>query len=183
MTRFYFTRHGESKANVECVFAGWMDSPLTEKGRQDARTEAERLAKDGTRFDLIVSSPLSRAQDTAKIIASALEYPHERIISFDELKERNAGSYEGRSTALLKNQSKDDDAIADAGGETRTDFAGRVQNALDRICTESVGCTTVLIVAHAGWYKMAISLLERKDVDTFYLLPSPENNKVVPFPL
>lgn len=183
MTNYYFTRHGESQANVDHVFAGWMDSPLTEKGRQDAEAEGERLAAEDIKFDLIVSSPLSRAQDTAKIIANILNHPHSEIRSFDELKERNAGSYEGRSTTLLKDQPKEVDAIADAGGETRIEFARRVQKALGRIHAESVGCASVLVVAHAGWYKMAISLLEHKDVDTFYVLPSPENNKVVPFPL
>jgi probable phosphoglycerate mutase len=183
MTTYYFTRHGESQANVDRVFAGWMDSPLTAKGRQEANEEGTRLAREGTIFDLIMSSPLSRAHDTATIIAEALDYPTAAIITLEELKERSVGGYEGRPNDSLNGQPRHVDAIGEAGGEAREAFARRVSKALAVIRTESVGKQNVLIVAHAGWYKMAKCLIEQKSTEEFYLLQSPENNKVVPFPL
>ena len=64
---FYLVRHGESEANVARRFAGRTDSPMTERGREQAKAVAEALAK--IHFDRIVSSPLSRCRDTALVIA------------------------------------------------------------------------------------------------------------------
>lgn len=183
MTKYYFTRHGESQANADRVFAGWMDSPLTAKGRREANEEGKRLARDGVTFDLIVSSPLLRAYDTAMIIAKALDYPVADIITLEELKERSAGTYEGKPNDSLSRRPQHIDAIGEAGGETREVFARRVSNSLATISTEAVDRQSVLIVAHAGWYKMAKCLIEQNDINVFYLLESPENNKVVSFPL
>ncbi|HEY8694738.1 MAG TPA: histidine phosphatase family protein, partial [Chloroflexota bacterium] len=45
-------RHGQSQWNLENRFTGWVDVPLTEAGREEARTAAERLASQGIRFDV-----------------------------------------------------------------------------------------------------------------------------------
>lgn len=183
MTEYYFTRHGESEANVTHTFAGWTDVPLSEKGHLDAEEEGRRLADGGVSFDLILSSPLSRAYDTSAIIAKAVKYPIEDIVTLDELKERNAGRYEGMPTSTLDGQPSGGDPIGESGGETVGDFAGRVRSALERIRRESIGRVSVLVVAHAGWYKMASSLLEHTDITTFFMRPTPKNNNVVKFPL
>ncbi|MDP9251443.1 MAG: histidine phosphatase family protein, partial [Chloroflexota bacterium] len=70
---FYFVRHGESEANVARRFAGRTDSPLTERGRQQARAVAEALVSE--RFDRVISSPLSRCRDTALVIAQRQQLP------------------------------------------------------------------------------------------------------------
>lgn len=183
MTNFYFTRHGESQANADHIFAGWLDSPLTEKGRKEAEEEGKRLKSEGTTFDLIISSTLSRAYDTAVIIAKQIGYAEEAIIRHDLLKERNVGDIEGKPKSILDDIPPEVDAIGMSGGETRAAFAERVTTSLDFIRKTSNGHQKVLIVAHAGWYKMAIRLLEQADKETFYLLPSPQNNKVIPLPL
>jgi len=183
MTDYFFTRHGESQANIDQIFAGWMDSPLTEKGRKDARVEGTRLVEEGISFDLVLSSPLSRAYDTAVILAEATGYPVDAIAMLDELKERSTGEYEGRPTSSLDDQPKESDPIAEAGGESYDDFAERVSQALALIRAKSNGHARVLIVAHAGWHKMAIALLERSDITQFFMLPSPQNNSVIRFPL
>lgn len=183
MTKYYFTRHGESQANVDQVFAGWMDSPLTEKGKLEALEEARRLAAEGLRFDLIISSPLSRAYDTAKIIAESLGHPAKSIVIVDELKERNMGAYEGVPKNSLQDQPNNSDIMAEAGGETRAEFAARVEQSFGLVRAVSVNSVNVLIVSHAGWHKMAVTVLEHKDIEIFHTLPSPENNKVVEFKL
>ena len=182
MARFYFTRHGESEANVNKVFAGWTDSPLTKKGRDDARVEAERLRSEGYVFDLILSSPLVRAYDTAKVIAETLGYPVNKIVKLEELKERNAGAYEGNPSGSLDGI-KGDDPIGEKGGESRPQFEARVIDAFGRIRNVSIGHKKVLIVAHAGWYKMALALIEHKDTAEFFELPTPANNEIIDFPL
>lgn len=181
MTEYYFTRHGESQANADEIRAGWMDSPLTKKGRSEAKMEGKRLKKEGLCFDVIISSPLSRAYDTAKIIAECTDYPVDKIITEDTLKERGTGAFENQPVSMLP--AADFDAISAAGGETLEGFVERVSEAFDVVRKVSHGKKHVLIVSHAGWYRMAVTLIEGRDVREFYTLPRIDNNTVVKFPL
>jgi 2,3-bisphosphoglycerate-dependent phosphoglycerate mutase len=54
-------RHGQSVANVEGYFSGWMDPDLTEQGKQEAVNGALLLKEDGIRFDIAFTSTLKRA--------------------------------------------------------------------------------------------------------------------------
>lgn len=74
---FTFLRHGESVGNAEERFQGQSDFPLTEAGRAQSRTLAERWSKERMKFDLAISSPLVRAKETAEIITSKLNIPLE----------------------------------------------------------------------------------------------------------
>ena len=71
MHTLYFTRHGETVWNVENKICGMTDSPLTERGRQQARKLGEAVKASGVHIDEILYSPLSRAADTAMAIAEA----------------------------------------------------------------------------------------------------------------
>ena len=62
---FVFLRHGESVGNAEERFQGQSDYPLTDMGRQQAQRLAERWVRDRIRLDLVITSPLGRAQETA----------------------------------------------------------------------------------------------------------------------
>ncbi len=70
-----FVRHGESTGNAENRLQGQSDYPLSEKGRAQARALAERWQSAGITFDALISSPLTRALETGKIIAAALKIP------------------------------------------------------------------------------------------------------------
>jgi broad specificity phosphatase PhoE len=70
-----FLRHGESTGNAENRLQGLSDFPLSEKGRSQARALGERWQAEGLTFDTAVTSPLSRARETAEIVASALKIP------------------------------------------------------------------------------------------------------------
>jgi broad specificity phosphatase PhoE len=85
-------RHGESVGNAEARWQGQADFPLTETGRDQACALADRWKKEGLEFDLVISSPLTRARETAEIIARALRLK----IEFDPLwLERNNGEFSG----------------------------------------------------------------------------------------
>jgi 2,3-bisphosphoglycerate-dependent phosphoglycerate mutase len=64
-----FVRHAESEGNASGVWQGQAEYPLSEEGRAQARALAEHLIEKGQRFDQIIASPLSRAQDTAGAVA------------------------------------------------------------------------------------------------------------------
>jgi broad specificity phosphatase PhoE len=89
---FVFLRHGESVGNAEERFQGQADYPLTERGRQQARTLAARWVDEGMHLDVAITSPLARAKETATIIATALDIP----VQPDPIwMERNAGEIAG----------------------------------------------------------------------------------------
>lgn len=72
-----FLRHGESVGNLENRFQGHADFPLTETGQAQANALAMRWQEEGCAFDLIISSPLARARETAEIIRTRLDVPLE----------------------------------------------------------------------------------------------------------
>ncbi len=91
---YHFTllRHGQSVGNAENFHQGQSDFPLTETGRQQAHALADRWQAEAKCFDLVISSPLMRARQTAEIIAQALNLP----LEYDpEWMERDAGLLSG----------------------------------------------------------------------------------------
>jgi broad specificity phosphatase PhoE len=89
---FVFVRHGESVGNAEARWQGQSDYPLTEMGRAQAHALAERWKEEGAKFDLVISSPLVRAKETAEIVASALDI---KVESDPIWMERNIGEMTG----------------------------------------------------------------------------------------
>ena len=65
-------RHGESEWTRDNLFCGWVDVKLTKKGQEDAIEAANELKKEGFKFDLVFTSLLRRATDTAKIVVDSL---------------------------------------------------------------------------------------------------------------
>ena len=63
-------RHGQSEGNLLRIFQGSLDYPLTVLGREQAATVGHWLAGRGIRLDIVYSSPLSRAAETARILAT-----------------------------------------------------------------------------------------------------------------
>jgi 2,3-bisphosphoglycerate-dependent phosphoglycerate mutase len=89
---FVFLRHGESVGNAEERFQGQAEYPLTEAGRAQARALGQRWQREKMKFDLVITSPLARAKETAVIIASLL---HVRFAVDPIWMERNAGEIAG----------------------------------------------------------------------------------------
>ena len=87
---FLFVRHGQTDWNVQGRLQGRSDRPLDADGIAQAHASSEQLADEKVSF--IVSSPLMRAQQTARVISEALNVP----ISIDQhFIERSFGSLEG----------------------------------------------------------------------------------------
>lgn len=71
MTKFGFIRHGSTQWNTEGKAQGWSDIPLNNEGIEDANRLADRLYSED--WDIIYSSDLLRAHQTANIIAAKLQ--------------------------------------------------------------------------------------------------------------
>ena len=146
MHNIYFARHGETVWNVENKICGMTDSPLTEKGRQQARELGRKVRESGVRIDEILYSPLSRAADTAKAVVEATGLPAR---CEPRLREQCFGRYEGtpRDGAEFR-LSKTHFADRYDGGESMMQLAQRIYNLLDELRQDED--KTYLLVAHNG---------------------------------
>jgi broad specificity phosphatase PhoE len=95
---FYFLRHGESEGNSARLIQGRGDYPLSEAGREQARRVAGWFADK--RVALLLSSPLSRAAETARIVAAELGAAAAE--SREELIEMDTGRFTGLTTAEIQ---------------------------------------------------------------------------------
>ncbi|WP_198661612.1 histidine phosphatase family protein [Lewinella sp. IMCC34183] len=94
MTRIGFVRHGITDWNLDKRVQGHTDIPLNEKGKLQAKALAGRLTNED--WDLIYSSDLSRAKETAGTIAEAKGVP----VKLDHrLREMDCGAVEGTTAA------------------------------------------------------------------------------------
>ena len=94
MRRLTLVRHGITEWNLSGQFQGHTDIALSEKGRKQAAALAKHLEEMAPTVDLVYSSPLSRAAETAQTV-----FPNREIIYDDRLKELNFGSFEGFTQA------------------------------------------------------------------------------------
>ena len=87
-------RHGESLWNKENRFTGWVDVPLTDNGREQAKKVGEILKSLNIKFDIAYTSLLSRAIETLEIIIKTLGY-NIPVIKDISLNERHYGDLQG----------------------------------------------------------------------------------------
>ena len=140
MKKLYFVRHGLSEMNLQGLIAGSSETPLTAKGKAQAKAAGQQ-AKDLS-IDYIVSSPQSRALETAQIIAKEIGYPTDKIHINDLLVERHYGVLEG--TPWLPDMNLD--GIADA--ETLDTILERSKLAIEFL--KSIEADNILVVSHGG---------------------------------
>lgn len=146
---FVFLRHGESIGNAQARWQGQSDYALTDRGRAQAYALAARWKSENVKFDLIIASPLSRAKETAEIVASAVDGK----LELDPiLLERHIGEMEGLTAEEVRKRPQPPyvtpyDSI---GGEGEGDWALflRAGQALHRLLRRVPG--SYLIVSHGG---------------------------------
>jgi 2,3-bisphosphoglycerate-dependent phosphoglycerate mutase len=93
MGKLVLVRHGQSQWNLENRFTGWVDVPLSDKGREEAREAG--IALKGVHFDCAFTSVLIRAQDTLKIILEQTGQTSLPIENDQALNERHYGALQG----------------------------------------------------------------------------------------
>lgn len=148
----YITRHGETEWNTQDRMQGWKNSNLTELGKKQAAGLRDRL-KD-IKIDVIYSSTLKRAHDTAKILKGNKNVD---IILSDNLKEMSFGKWEGMTFNDIKSnlEYKDEyynlynmpEKYKTFGGENIDKVSNRISTLLDKIINEKK-YDDILIVTH-----------------------------------
>ncbi|TFB76503.1 histidine phosphatase family protein [Cryobacterium glaciale] len=144
MTLFSIVRHGQTDWNLHHRIQGSTDIPLNATGRAESVAAAVRLA--GRRWDTIVTSPLVRAAESARIIAAELGLNDPQIVA--ALTERHHGAIEGLTFA--ERQIRFPDGVAVPGLETRRDVVDRVLVALATLAADGRAGQRVLVLSHGG---------------------------------
>lgn len=149
----YFVRHGQTDYNVLGKYYGRTDVVLNETGQKQAREIAKFLS--GISFDKIITSPLKRAYDTAKIIGEGREIAIEKE---ELLCEQDFGIFEGKSYAELQKEypqelkawNEDFSNIAPRNGESFRQVRERVDRFVEKLKLQKE--EKILIVAHKGTF-------------------------------
>ncbi len=170
MTTLIFVRHGQSQANLDLVFAGHTDTPLTTLGVRQAENTAAFL--HDYPIERIYASDLSRAMQTAEPTARDHGLS---IIPDSEMREIFAGNWEGRPYESLRDEYGNDYEtwIRDCGhahpdgGESVVQLSQRIYAEFDRIAAENRG-RCVAVFSHATpirllcarWHGIAVEELK-----------------------
>ncbi|MGL4109932.1 histidine phosphatase family protein [Clostridium sp. LP20] len=166
MTTIYLTRHGKTLWNLEKRLQGVSNSELTEEGIKQAKSLGDRL--DGLDIDVIYTSPIKRAYETAQILRNGKNI---NIIAEDRLKEINFGEYEGSTEEELLGMGKGYEIskifsgemdVRAPGGETLRELYNRISEVLAEILEIEKG-KNVLIVTHGATLKAIVSYFKKSD--------------------
>ena len=148
-----FVRHGQTAWNAERRFQGHTDIPLDEEGRAQAQGLALHLQPE--RFDVAVTSDLTRAATTAGLICAARDLVLETDV---DLREMRFGAWEGltwegivaRWPALAAAHQTSPRTYTPENGESYDQLGERVMRALARVTARLEAEGRALIVSHAG---------------------------------
>jgi len=143
-------RHGETDENASARFQGRLDTRLNERGREQSRALAEAVRGEGVRA--LYSSPLLRAQETARIVGAAIGL--EPILD-ERLVEADAGAWAGRLIVDIVERERDgyarwraaDPTFRFPDGESVAEQAQRIAAALADV---AAGPLPALVVTHGG---------------------------------
>jgi broad specificity phosphatase PhoE len=149
VTTLLLVRHGETDWNRDQRWQGHSDTPMNERGRQQARELATTLEPP----DRIYASDLARARETADILAAELDVP---VVLDKRLRERSFGAWEGLTSPEIEQRfaaeiarwrARQGAGAADA--EPFEAFVRRVGEFLEEVSARHPG-EVVLVVAHGG---------------------------------
>jgi broad specificity phosphatase PhoE len=161
LTRLLLVRHGATTATEEDRFSGSTSAELSEQGRWQAARLGERLSVQD--ITAIYSSPLSRAMETAHIIAG-----HCRLepVTRDALREMSHGHWEGLKRGEVERQFAEEYAAWEAdpftfgpvGGESGVAVLARALPAIREIVTAHPG-RQLVVVSHKATLRLVLSSL------------------------
>ena len=167
MSELILLRHGQSQWNLENRFTGWVDVPLSAKGEAEARAAGEKLR--GRRIDLLYTSVLRRAIDTATLaleVAGVVTPPTVRDAALNErmygdlqgLNKAEAATRWGDAQVKLWRRSYD---VRPPGGESLSDTAARVLPFWEaRILPDLRAGKNVLVAAHGNSLRALVMHLD-----------------------
>ena len=166
--KIYLTRHGQTQANAENKFQGWIDTPLTENGIKAAEDLRDFIK--GKKVDFIACSTLLRAKTTAEILKGDNTWP---IYYYDELRELNFGDWEGKTLPSLQHTKQyhnffnKPSEFKVPNAEDFWELRGRVINKIEELYSEYPN-KTVFIVAHGLVVRILLCHFHKTEMDMLH---------------
>lgn len=164
MTVVFLLRHGETRWNREEVFRGRSDVPLNDFGRKQAKALGEALLSSGlVKNPAFIAGPLSRATETAQIVASALYADPADILTEEAFNDICFGEWEGKTLPqveqhypeLFKLWRDKPHEVSFPGGEKLDRVGERSEKALYRLVA-SYPDKELIIVSHRAVNKILL---------------------------
>ena len=165
MNNLILLRHGQSQWNLENRFTGWEDVPLTDQGKEEAKSSGQLMKKNKVRIDVIFSSVLQRATKTAELAIQEMNLEQfwsdgQLLMTKDQsLNERDYGDLVGLNKEETANKYGKEQVhiwrrsydVSPPGGESLENVVTRVKpyfvNFIEPKISEG---QNVLIVAHGN---------------------------------
>lgn len=152
-----FIRHAESQGNVDGLWHGRTDGPLSEAGEASLEALAKRMSR--WRFDVVISSPLTRARRTAEAVSSD-------VVIDDDFIEMDVGRWEGLSFEETDRNHRDEleasftnwDVPMGGTGETLNQVGRRAYGAMQKVLDRLGDGERAIVVTHGGFLQ---PILER----------------------
>ena len=172
--KLYIIRHGETDWNKNKLLQGKSDVPLNDKGRELAKASAKGM-KD-IPFDLVFTSPLERARETARLVLGDRNIP---FITDSRIEEIGFGEMEGKPWRKSEDFPGDeniyrffnhpDQYIPPKGGESLTDLAKRCADFMQDICSRpELEDKTILIATHGAATRGLLNSLRNWKMEDFW---------------
>ena len=168
MATLVLVRHGESQWNLENRFTGWIDVPLTDKGREEARRAGEKIK--GIKFDKAYTSVLQRANETLSIMLKVIAQEKIQIEKDQALNERHYGDLQGLNKAETAKKFGEKQVhiwrrsydIAPPKGESLKDTAARTLPYFEqKIIPDLKAGKNVLVAAHGNSLRSIVMDLDK----------------------
>ena len=159
MTNTYLglLRHGQTDWNINFLLQGVTDIPMNETGIEQIKLAASAIKAED--WDVILTSPLTRARQTAEIIARQNGFSE--IVEQELLIERSFGEAEGLSHEQWRAKYSNLDEIP--GGESRTQLAERSKLLLETFSKELAG-KRVLAISHGALIRALLSIASNNEL-------------------
>lgn len=172
--KIYIIRHGQTMWNKEHLLQGRSDIALNENGRELAKRTGEGM-KD-IPFDIVFTSPLKRAKETAQLVLGGRDVPVEED---DRIAEISFGKYEGthwdpkagcfESPAIFNFFNHPEKYVPPADGESMQQLAERTADFLRDICSRAeLRDKTVLVSTHGAAMRGLLNSLRTYDMRDFW---------------
>ena len=167
-------RHGQSEYNEQNLFTGWLNPPLTDKGKREAKDAGQIIQKTAINFDVHFTSSLERAQKTGQIILEVLGQTEVKTECSQALNERNYGDLAGLNKDDARNKWGVEQVhiwrrsfdISPPGGESlQNTFERAIPFFEDKIKPYLDEKKNILISSHGNTIRALLMHLENIDAD------------------
>jgi broad specificity phosphatase PhoE len=149
----YYLRHGESEFNRGGRWSGQGNPQLTPVGISQAKQAGFDAKQAGIRFDVIYSSPLDRARQTAELFCQEIDFPIKEIKLDKQLIERSYGKLEGTRNIIAAAKYARSETGIDHYPEVERlkDLQARAQRVLENL--QGDPAKVILVVGHGAFYR------------------------------